>query len=131
MYRRRSLIALAATAATALPTLAVVVPPPIVLLVDLEVDPAKEKTLLNNFRNTFRPAIQKQPGFVDVKLLHLTKEAAGKAPAGCNYRLLISFETEAQRLAWVATDIHQKVWPTIESCLKGQKFIALVYDPVP
>lgn len=103
---------------------------PIILLVDLEVDPAKEGSLLTNYKQSFSPAIRKQPGFVDVKLLKLRTEAAGKAPAGCRYRLLISFETEEQRQKWVATDTHQKAWPTIEQALKGQKYIALVYDQI-
>jgi heme-degrading monooxygenase HmoA len=103
---------------------------PIQLILDLEVDPAKEKELLTNFRNTFRPAIRKQPGFVDVKLMKLRAEMAGKAPANCPYRLLISFQTEDQRKAWVATAVHQKVWPTIEGTLKGSKYIALLYDVV-
>ena len=76
---------------------------PIELILDLEVDPAKEKEMLANYKNTFRPAIIKQPGFVDVKLMKLRTEMAGKAPANCPYRLLISFQTEEQRKAWVAT----------------------------
>ncbi len=103
---------------------------PIELLLDLEVDPAKEKEMLANYKNTFRPAIRKQPGFVDVKLMKLRTEMAGKAPANCAYRLLISFQTEDQRKAWVATPTHQKVWPTIENTLKGSKYIALLYDLV-
>ena len=103
---------------------------PIELLLDLEVDPAKEKEMLANYKNTFRPAITKQPGFVDVKLMKLRTEMAGKAPPNCSYRLLISFQNEDQRKAWVATPLHQKVWPTIENTLKGAKYIALLYDLV-
>ena len=103
---------------------------PIQLHLDLEVDPAKEKEMLTNFKNTFRPAIRKQPGFVDVKLMKLRSELAGKAPANCTYRLLLSFLTEDQRKAWVATPTHQKVWPTIENTLKGSKYTALLYDIV-
>jgi heme-degrading monooxygenase HmoA len=103
---------------------------PVVLLLDLEVDPAKEKELLANFKQTFSPAIRKQPGFVDVKLMKLRTELAGKAPAGSRYRLLISFQTEEQRQKWVATDLHQQAWPTIEKTLKGAKYTALLYDAV-
>jgi heme-degrading monooxygenase HmoA len=104
--------------------------PPVVLLLDLEVDPSMETELASRFRGVFRPAIRKQPGFADVRLLKLRKELAGKAPARCSYRLLISFDTEEQRLAWVATADHQRAWPAIEQCLTGQKYIALLYDPV-
>ena len=114
------------TAAAALPAAAA--GNPIQLHVDLEVDPAREKELLKNFAATFRPAITKQPGFVDVKLLKFRKAMAGDPPKSWNYRLLISFQTEEQRVKWVATDTHQKVWPTIEKCLKGAKYQPLLYD---
>jgi heme-degrading monooxygenase HmoA len=100
------------------------------LHVDLEVDPAREKELVANFRNIFRPAIRKQPGFVDVKLLKLRSELAGKAPRNFTYRLLIGFRTEEQRQRWVNTDEHQKAWPTLERTLKGAKTIVLLYDTV-
>lgn len=103
---------------------------PIQLQLDLELDPAKEKELLTNYKNTFRPAISKQPGFVDVKLMKLRAEMAGKVPANCTYRLMLSFQTEDQRKTWVATPLHQKVWPTIENTLKGAKYTAFLYDVV-
>jgi heme-degrading monooxygenase HmoA len=104
--------------------------PPIQLHCDLQLDPAREKEMLENYRKIFRPAIIKQPGFVAVSLMKLRKEVQGKAPAGCPYRLSISFQTEEQRLKWVASDTHQKVWPTVENTLVGPKFTAFLYDPV-
>ena len=98
--------------------------------VDLEVDPAKEKEMLSNYEKIFRPAIMKQPGFVEVKLMHLRKAMMGPAPCNFTYRLLISFQTEEQRLKWVSTDTHQKVWPTIEGQLKGAKVGVVLYDLV-
>jgi heme-degrading monooxygenase HmoA len=100
------------------------------LHVDLDVDPAKEKEMLSNFRSTFQPVIRKQPGFVDVKLLKLREALAGPAPKNAPYRLIISFETEEFRKKWVATDEHQRVWPTIEKTLRGQKYGAVLYDAV-
>lgn len=104
--------------------------PPIQLHCDLQLNPAREKEMLENYRKIFRPTISKQPGFVAVTLLKLKAENQGKAPAGCPYRLNISFQTEAQRLKWVASPEHQKAWPTVENCLVGQKFTALLYEPV-
>jgi heme-degrading monooxygenase HmoA len=129
MNRRTSLkvLAAAAPAALAVPAAGAA---PIQLHVDMEVDPAKEQEMLKNYRSTFRPAISRQPGFVEVKLLKLNKAVAGKSPAPFNYRLLLSFETEPQRLAWVKTDEHQRVWPTIENTLKGAKYTAILYDTV-
>jgi hypothetical protein len=37
---------------------------PIELHVDLVVDPAKERELLDTFHNVFRPAASKQPGYI-------------------------------------------------------------------
>jgi hypothetical protein len=80
---------------------------------------------LTNYRTRFRPAISKQPGFVDFKLMKLESAVAGKAPANTSYRLLLSFQTEAQRKARVATAQHQKVWPTIQQTLHGSDFNAV------
>lgn len=120
----------------ALKTLAVAALPasaatnPIQLHVDLEVDPAREKEMVANYAQQFRPTIRKQPGFADVKLLKLRSAVAGPKPGNATYRLIISFQTEEQRQKWVATDEHQRVWPTIEKTLKGAKYGALLYDPV-
>ncbi|MGE5489409.1 MAG: antibiotic biosynthesis monooxygenase family protein [bacterium] len=105
-------------------------PAPIQLHCDLLLDPAREQEMLENYKNIFRPVITKQPGFVAVKLLKLRSALQGEAPQNCSYRLIISFETEEQRLTWVASDEHQRVWPTVENTLLGIKFHALLYDPV-
>ena len=55
--------------------------------------------------------------FLDQKI-----ERRAKAPAGCPYRLIISFQTEEQRVKWVASDAHQKAWATVENTLIGPKF---------
>lgn len=104
--------------------------PPIQLHVDLDVDAGKEKELLANFEKIFKPAISRQPGFVEVKLLKLRKAMKGEGPRNASHRLLISFQTEEQRVSWVATADHQKAWPTIERNLKGDKFTAVLYDAV-
>ena len=128
MNRRNYLKAMAA----ALPAAAVsaAAPPPMELHCDLELIPAREKEMLQTYSKLFRPAISKQPGFVGVHLLKLNAEKQGKAPAGCPYRLVINFQTEEQRMTWVATDLHQKVWGAMENTLKGAKFSALLYDTV-
>src|SRR5262245_36212297 len=99
---------------------------PIQLHVDLEIDPAKEKEMLANYAKIFRPAITKQPGFVEVKLMKLRNAVVGKAPAPFTHRLVISFQTEEQRQKWVATDLHQKVWPEMEKTMKGAKYGAVL-----
>ena len=60
------------------------------LHVDLSVDPAKEPEMLHNFKTIFYPAAAKQPGYIDVQMLKLHSAIQGSAPAGLNYRLLLS-----------------------------------------
>lgn len=98
------------------------------LHVDLDVEPTKEKDLVGNFHKIFHPVIAKQPGFVEVKLLKLRSTMAGPAPVNAPYRLLIGFQTEEQRKAWIATADHQKVWPSIEKNLRGAKIAVFLYD---
>jgi hypothetical protein len=94
--------------------------------VDMVVLPDRESEMVPNFKNVFTPVISKQPGFVAVRLLTLRSAIAGEVPGDAQYRLLISFKTEKQRLAWVATDEHQEVWPSIANTLDG--FKACVYS---
>jgi len=101
---------------------------PIQLHVDLSVDPAKEKEMLKNFETTFRPAASKQQGYIDVKMLKLRSAVQGKAPAGVNYRFALTFQSEELRQKWVASDIHQKVWPTIENTLTTKNYTVLLFD---
>jgi hypothetical protein len=103
---------------------------PIQLHVDLSVDPAQEREMLHNFHTLFRPAASKQPGFVDVKMLKLRSALAGAAPAASNYRFELTFASEEQRQAWVATATHQQVWPTIEKTLASKNYTILLYDEV-
>ncbi|HEU0123367.1 MAG TPA: antibiotic biosynthesis monooxygenase [Bryobacteraceae bacterium] len=104
--------------------------PVIQLHVDMTVEPAKEKDLKKNFKEIFKPAMAKQPGYLHVYLLKLREAKAGKAPEGANYRLVINFKTEQDRLNWVKTDIHQKAWPTIEGTFKVKSYTAILYDQI-
>lgn len=95
---------------------------------DLDVDPAKEADLVKTFHSVFAPTMAKQPGFASVTLLKLEAAKAGPAPPNASHRLVISFETEAGRVAWVATDDHQRVWPQMEKNLRGAKFTAILWN---
>ena len=101
---------------------------PIQLHVDLTVDPAKEKAMLKNFETIFRPAASKQPGYIDVKILKLRSTLMGKAPAGVNYRFALTFQSEELRQKWIASDVHQKVWPTIENTLSTKDYTVMLFD---
>jgi heme-degrading monooxygenase HmoA len=80
----------------------------VALHLDLQVHPGAGPELENSFRDIFRPAISAQPGFSGVALLASTSEAD-------RYRLVIEFQSEELRLNWVATELHQQVWPRMEA----------------
>ena len=101
---------------------------PIQLHVDMTVDPSREKEMLKNFETIFRPAASKQPGYIDVKLLKLRSTLMGKAPAGVNYRFALTFQSEEMRQKWIASDVHQKVWPTIENTLSTKDYTVMLFD---
>lgn len=98
------------------------------LHVDLSVDPAKEAEMLHNFKTIFLPAAVKQPGYIDVQLLSLQSAIQGSAPAGLNYRFVLTYESEALRQKWVASETHKKVWPTIEKTLSSTSYTVLLFD---
>ena len=101
---------------------------PIVLEVDLSVDPAREKEMLDNFHNKFKPVAEKHPGYIDVKILKLRSALMGSAPQGMNYRFQLVFESEELRQKWVDSADHKRVWPTIENTLKSKDYRVLLFD---
>lgn len=98
------------------------------LHVDLSVDPAKEQEMLHNFKTIFRPTAAKQPGYIDVQMLKLHSTIQGSAPAGLNYRFVLTFASEELRQKWVASEMHKKVWPTIERTLSSIAYTVLLFD---
>ncbi len=84
----------------------------VALHVDLQIKANADSALEQTFRETFRPAVSAQQGFVDVALLR----AGSKSNS---YRLVIAFESEALRLKWVETELHQQVWPQMEAHCEG------------
>jgi hypothetical protein len=101
---------------------------PIVLEVDLTVDPAREKEMLDNFHNTFKPVAVKHQGYIDVKILKLRSALMGSAPQGMNYRFQLVYESEELRQKWVDSAEHKRVWPTVENTLKSKDYRVLLFD---
>ncbi|HVW08904.1 MAG TPA: hypothetical protein VHC90_09995 [Bryobacteraceae bacterium] len=101
---------------------------PIVLYCDLTVSAAREPEMLKNFHTIFQPAAEKFPGYIDVKLLKLAKVYTGAAPAGINYRFQLTYVSEEARQKWIHSDIHQKVWPTVENTLSTKNYSTLLFD---
>jgi hypothetical protein len=103
---------------------------PIQVHVDMSVDPAREKEMLQHFEKDFKPAAKRFPGYIDVKIIKLRSAFVGKAPAGMNYRFLLTYQSEELRQKWIASDIHQKVWGMIESTLRNKNYDVLLFDEV-
>ena len=82
-----------------------------VLHVELQVKEGSEEALIDTYRSTFRPAVSRQDGFQAVRLLRPV-DAPG-------YRLVIEFAEEEHRRRWVASDLHQEVWPEMEAHCGG------------
>jgi heme-degrading monooxygenase HmoA len=98
------------------------------LHVDLTVLPAKEKQMLDHFHKVFKPAASKMNGYINVEILKLRSTLAGSAPASVNYRFVLTYESEELRQKWIASDIHQKVWPPIEKTLAHTKYNVILFD---
>ena len=108
---------------------------PIQVHVDMWVDPAREKEMLQHFEREFRPAAAKFPGYIDVKIVKLRSAFRGtepheKAPAGLNYRFVLTYQSEELRQKWIASDIHQKVWGMIENTMRNKDYAVLLFDAV-
>jgi heme-degrading monooxygenase HmoA len=102
--------------------------PGVQLHLDATVDLAREKEMLKYFRESFRPAASKQQGFIEVNMLKLRSTVMGTAPGDANYRFVLLFESEELRQKWVATDIHQQVWPAMEKFFKHNNYSVHVFD---
>ena len=92
-----------------------------VLHVDLKARSDSSRILENTYRDIFRPAVSSQPGFDHVLLLQSSTDQNG-------YRLVIAFQDEPSQKGWVATKLHQEVWPKMEkncSSYKVETFLAL------
>jgi hypothetical protein len=101
---------------------------PIQLHGDLAVDPAREAEMLQYFETVYRPAAMKFAGYIDLHLLKLTAVPMGTRPPGLSYRFSITYASEAQRQAWVASDVHTEVWGTLERYLTSHDYTFLLFD---
>lgn len=103
----------------------------IVLYCDLSVDPKREKEMLDHFHKVFAPVAAKHKGYIDLKILKLTKHIQGPTlPKAINYRFQLTYETEEQRMVWVNSADHARVWPGIGNTLLDQNFQVYVFDNV-
>ena len=105
---------------------------PIVLYCDLAVDPKREQEMLDAFHNHFKPIAEKHEGYLDLKMLKLSKVIQGRpAPAkDINYRFQLTYASEALRQKWIASADHAKYWPMIENTVVNKDYLVLLTDSV-
>ncbi len=103
---------------------------PIVLYCDLAVDPAREQEMLDAYHQHFKPIAQKHRGYIDLKMLKLSKVIqGGPAPAASiNYRFQLTYESEALRQQWIASQDHAKYWPMIENTVTDKGYLVLLTE---
>jgi heme-degrading monooxygenase HmoA len=77
-----------------------------VLHIELKTKPGLQQSLEKNYLDKFYPAISVQEGFNAAQLLRSNDDDT-------NYRLCLAFDRQASQQKWVATDLHQEVWPAI------------------
>ena len=97
---------------------------------DLKIDPERASEAEHYFETVYRPEGMKFEGYVDLQLLKLQSVLAGQAPAGMNYRFSITYESEELRMAWVQSDVHQVVWPKLQTYLTSDNFDFLLFDVI-
>jgi heme-degrading monooxygenase HmoA len=103
---------------------------PIHLFVEMEVDTASEKEMLDNFHNIFVPEAKKHPGYISVKLMKFRKTMQGNENSA-PYRFELEFESEELRQKWIATPEHRRVWPTVEKFIKSKRdYPVVLFDEV-
>ncbi len=103
---------------------------PIFLYVDMDVDPANEKAMLDHFHNKFVPEARKHQGYIDTRLLKLRSVIQGP-PQPVAYRFVLVYQNEELRQKWIHSPEHMRLWPTMEKMMKNQKdYPVLLYDEV-
>src|SRR6266545_4008407 len=97
---------------------------------DLSVDSRQEAEMVQYFETVYRPAATKFEGYVDLRLLKLQSVLLGEAPKGLNYRFCITYTTEELRQKWIQSDVHQVVWPRLQSFLVSTSFDFLLFEVI-
>ena len=97
---------------------------------DLSVDSHKEAEMVQYFETVYRPAAAKFDGYVDLRILKLHAVLVGEAPKGMNYRFSITYTSEELRQKWIQSDVHQVIWPKLQSFLVSTDFDFLLFEVI-
>ena len=80
----------------------------IIRQVTLKVSPDRQAELVTFFRDEYRPAMSRQPGFLAARLLKV-------AGADDELQIELEFEGEEQAAAWRASPDHVRLSPRLKS----------------
>ena len=97
---------------------------------DISIDAKRAEEAERYFETVYRPAAEKFEGYVGLQLLKLHSVLDGRAPEGMTHRFSITYETEALRMAWVHSDVHQVVWPKLQTYLTSDKFDFILFEVI-
>lgn len=101
-------------------------PKAMVLQMDFVVNKENAQAFEKMYYSIYVPAMTVQQGYLGSKLLRLYPENVQKdieaEPTTYNYQIQISFDTEANRRKWVASDQHQIAWPAATALAKEYKW---------
>ncbi|SFT92386.1 Cupin domain-containing protein [Algoriphagus locisalis] len=90
-------------------------PKAMALQMDFVVLPENAEAFEKMYHSIYVPAMTVQDGYLSSKLLRLFPEEQAKGieaePTKFNYQIQISFDTEENRMKWVASPQHQIAWP--------------------
>lgn len=78
---------------------------PVELHIWMTAKPGQSDALRKTFAEVFYPAVSSMPGFRNALLM--------RKPGTDEFTVRLSFDSEEQRMDWVASDKHQRTWPAL------------------
>lgn len=78
---------------------------PVELHIWMTAKPGQSDALQETFAEVFYPAVSSMPGFRNALLM--------RKPGTEEFTVRLSFDSEEQRMEWVASDKHQRAWPAL------------------
>ena len=78
---------------------------PVELHIWMTAKPGQSEALRKTFVEVFYPAVSSMPGFRNALLM--------RKPGTDDFTVRLSFDSEEQRVDWVASDKHQRAWPAL------------------
>lgn len=101
-------------------------PKAMALQMDFVVLPKNAEAFEKMYHSIYVPAMTVQDGYLSSKLLRLFPDEQAKGieaePTIFNYQIQISFDTEENRMKWVASPQHQIAWPAASSLAEEFKW---------